>query len=304
VGQRTGCSYSFLDRHLVYPLTIYNLGLGFLLALLVAAAAWYTRALTRSGAVAAVIVGSAFFGLGGWDWSMLLLAFFISSSLLSRLFKRRKLAVDAEYAKGSQRDAGQVLANGGVAAGFVILHAFFPAQAWPWLACAAALAAANADTWATELGILNPWNPILITTGKPVERGTSGGVSLAGTLAALAGASLIGLLASVFDGAGTLFFDQAAVPWHVNPFQPGIFLAVSFSGLFGSLIDSFLGGTLQATYRCPACGKETERYPRHSCGTLTHLVRGLAWLNNDWVNAACTSSAAVFGLLLLIMGSL
>lgn len=62
-----------------------QLGLGTLLAILIAAAARKTRSLSRSGAYAAVVLGTTIFGLGGLGWAVLLLAFFISSSLLSRL---------------------------------------------------------------------------------------------------------------------------------------------------------------------------------------------------------------------------
>ena len=118
----------------------------------------------------------------GWIWlGYLLLGFFISSSLLSRLFKRRKANLEEKFSKGSQRDAGQVFANGGIAGLFVILHVLMPEALWPWLGFAGALAAANADTWATELGVLSRAAPRLITTGKTVEPGTSGGVSWTGT---------------------------------------------------------------------------------------------------------------------------
>lgn len=271
---------------------------GVILALAVSLAAYFARALSPSGAAAAAVLGTVVFGLGGLPWAVLLLAFFISSSGLSRLFKRRKAGLDEKFSKGSRRDAGQVLANGGISGVFVLLHLLFPGQAWPWMGFAGALAAANADTWATELGVLSRSLPRMITSGRAVERGTSGAVSLAGTGAALSGGLLIGLLAALLwrwtaPQPLSLAFNTAAdmAAW------------VTLAGLTGSLVDSLLGATLQAIYTCPACGKETERHPLHLCGTRTTYLRGLPWLDNDWVNTICTLAggiAAALGALLLV----
>ncbi len=234
---------------------------------------------------AAILTGTMIFGLGGWQWAVLLLTFFFSSTVLTRAFKQRKKEANEKYAKGGERDAGQVFGNGGVAALLAALHFFYPEAAWPWLGFAASLAAVNADTWATELGILNPTAPRLITNlRKSVEKGTSGGVSVIGTLAALAGAGLIGILAASFY---PLPLDR---PW--EGFFP-LALLVTLAGLLGSLLDSWLGATAQAIYYCPACQKETERYPHHACGAQTHQIRGWPWLNNDWVNFACAALGAV-----------
>ena len=132
---------------------------GFLFAVIVAYLAYRVRSLNRSGAYAALVVGTVTFGVGGWRWAILLLTFFITSSGLSRAFKERKRAANEKYAKGGQRDAGQVFGNGGIATLFAALHFFFPEAAWPWLGFAASLAAVNADTWATELGVLNSYLP-------------------------------------------------------------------------------------------------------------------------------------------------
>jgi len=250
--------------------------IGFALGVLIALAAWRAGALSRSGAWAAALSGGIIFGLGGWSWAALLLTFFISSSLLSRAFARRKVVMNEKFSKGSQRDWGQVLANGGLGALLVLLHAWQSELFLPWLAYSGAMAAVNADTWATELGVLSKTPPRLITTGKSVERGTSGGVSALGSLAAASGALLIAL-AAVLVIPGTWSFVAL----------------VLLGGLLGSFFDSFLGATKQAIYRCPACQKETERYPLHTCGTQTTQVRGWSWLNNDWVNFACSIVGAV-----------
>ena len=257
--------------------------LGFLLALLVSLLAYKVRSLDKSGAIAATFEGALIFGLGGWEWAILLLTFFISSSTLSKMFKARKRNLKEKFDKGSRRDAMQVLGNGGLAAFFAALHPLFPDALWPWLGFAAALAAVNADTWATELGVLNPSRPRLITNLKQrVEKGTSGGISPVGTLASLAGAALIGILAGLFAPAGNIF---------------PIFALVTLAGLLGALFDSFLGATVQAIYYCPLCEKETERHPAHLCGTETRYFRGFNWLTNDWVNFAC----AGFGVLVALV---
>ena len=263
---------------------IISLLIGFLLGVLISLVAWRARALSSSGAIAAALTGGLIFGLGGLPWAVLLLAFFISSSGLSKAFKRQKATVDEKFSKGSQRDWGQVMANGGLGALLAIAHAAFPSQSWPWLAFAGAMAAVNADTWATELGVLSPWPPRRITTGKLVERGASGGITLLGTLAALAGAVLIGGLAMLFSAGQEVALLLVIIP---------------LAGLLGSLVDSFLGATVQVIYRCPACDKETERHPRHLCGTETVQIRGWRWLNNDWVNFACSLVGAILSIVLV-----
>ena len=174
--------------------------LAFILALPVAFVAYRAHSLSRSGAFAATLVGAVTFGMGGWQWATLLLTFFITSSALTRTFKKRKSGLDEKFSKGGQRDAGQVFGNGGLATLFAGLHFFYPDAPWLWIAFAACLAAVNADTWATELGVLNPSPPRMITNlSKEVEKGTSGGISLIGTLASLAGAGVIGFLAAALD---------------------------------------------------------------------------------------------------------
>lgn len=258
--------------------------IGFILAILVSYLAYRAHSLNKSGALAATLVGTIVFGIGGWQWAVLLLAFFITSSGLSRLFKNRKQGLDEKFSKGHERDAGQVFGNGGLATAFVLIHALYPESRIGWVGFAASLAAVNADTWATELGVLNPRPPRLIT--KPyqvVEKGTSGGISLTGTLASLAGSALIGLLAA------SLYPTAAPV---------STFLIITLAGLAGSLFDSFLGATVQAMYYCPTDNKETEKHPLHTCGTKTVHIRGWKWLNNDWVNFACGAFSVVIAFLL------
>lgn len=276
---------------------VQKLLIGFVVGVVIAYLAVRAHALDRRGGVAAALLGTIIIGLGGAGWAVVLLTFFISASLLSRLFKSRKVQVEHDFAKGERRDESQVLANGGVAGILVILY-FFMTRVSPesgllavlWLGFASSLAGANADTWGTELGILNPRMPVRITNFERVPKGTSGAVSLVGSLAALSGAALVG-------GAAVVVVSLGWAPESTLPFWTQ-FLIVTTAGFIGSLVDSYLGATLQTLYYCPRCEKETERHPIHACGAETLHLRGLLWLNNDWVNTACTLSAGLVGMIL------
>jgi uncharacterized protein (TIGR00297 family) len=243
--------------------------IGFGLAAVIAFVGRRAGSLNNSGAIAATLVGGFTYVLGGLPAAILLIAFFASSSLLSRAFAARKRKVTANFAKGEKRDWAQVAANGGIGVFILAAGAFgFLSPSVTWAAFAAALATVNADTWATELGVLSPRPPRLITTWDEVPRGTSGGISLQGTAVALTAALLIGALAWVL----------------VRPSIAVLIPLVALAGVFGSLVDSYLGASVQAVYYCPRCKKETERDNVHTCGTATTFRRGWQWMDNDWVN--------------------
>jgi uncharacterized protein (TIGR00297 family) len=252
--------------------------IGITAGIFISVLAWQLGSLTISGAASAAITGSLIFGLGGLQWGVLLLTFFITSSLLSKIFRRQKIGLSEKFSKGTQRDWGQVAANGGLGALLVILFSLNPESSWGWYAYTGAMAAVNADTWATELGVLNPSSPILITNGKNVEPGTSGAISLYGIIATFAGAASIGFTGAVFSPPGEKWI---------------LICAAVLGGVCGSMFDSVLGATVQAIFECGACSKETERHPYHTCGTETTLIRGWYWLNNDLVNFLASLSGAM-----------
>jgi len=167
--------------------------------------------LTGRGVAAALGVGLATgYGLG-WRGLLLLLGFFVSSSLLS---------------KKTSRNHRQVIANGGIAALSALLGS--------WLAFAGSLAAATADTWATEIGQFSPTPPRLITNGTRVPAGTDGGMTLLGTVGGIAGAGLIaGLAVGLGPGGSGL----------------GLAMRVAVAGVVGMLLDSLLGATVQRKVR-------------------------------------------------------
>jgi uncharacterized protein (TIGR00297 family) len=261
--------------------------IGAFFGIVIALLAWRVHALSHSGALAAAVTGGLIFSLGGLSWATLLLAFFISSSALSRAFASKKSSLSEKFAKGSKRDWGQVMANGGLGAGLAIIHSLLPELSWPWFAFAGAMAAVNADTWSTEVGVLNPTPPRLISNGRSVERGTSGGISRLGSLAALGGAVFIAVLAGLFSIGGTSSWESITLTIAI----------VTLGGLGGAFFDSYLGATVQAIYWCSTCQKETEHHPLHICGTHTSHERGWSWMNNDAVNFTASITGA-----LLVMG--
>ena len=182
--------------------------------------------------------------------------------------------------KGGERDAAQVLANGGVFAAAAIASIIIPSDAWPVIG-SAAIAASAADTWASEIGTLSAHYPRSIVTGQPVAPGTSGGVTAAGLAASAAGAGFIALV-TFLSGWGL----------------PAVCAAIA-GGIGGSLLDSILGATVQAKRWCASCDTATERAV-HTCGTATTPTGGIHWLDNDAVNALSSLSGALIGSVCLL----
>ncbi|MFP4440442.1 MAG: DUF92 domain-containing protein [Chloroflexaceae bacterium] len=256
--------------------------------------AYWRQSLTAGGWLGAIIVGTLTFGAGGWVWGLTLFAFFISSSLLSHYREEVKEQRAAEkFSKGGRRDLRQALANGGVGALLALLYGLFGEPLLLFAAFVGVMATVTADTWATESGVLSPHQPRLITTGRRVEPGTSGGITLLGTGAAAAGGGFIGLAILGFMIIGQMLVGQpVTVAGWLLP-------AALLGGLVGALFDSLLGATVQAMYRYPG-GKETER-PVGRDGTPNAFVRGWRWLDNDLVNLL---SSLVGGLVAAIVAGL
>ena len=253
------------------------------LSVLAGGLSYWRGSLDRGGWAGAVVVGTLTAGFGGWDWGILVIVFFVSSSMLSRLGAHRKARfVVGQWEKSDRRDAGQVLANGGLVSVLALLWWLWPAQSL-WAAAIGVLATVTGDTWATEVGVLSRHAPRLITTGRPVAPGASGGVTLLGSTAALGGAACIAASALLLG----LLLQQEFRPW--------VLPAGLFGGVVGVACDSLLGATVQAMRWCPRCQRETERR-RHTCGSATVPLRGRPWLTNDAVNALASLAGGVTAL--------
>jgi uncharacterized protein (TIGR00297 family) len=216
--------------------------------------------------------------LAGWSWGFLLVAHFVAASALSSIGRARKAKILTPIVeKGDQRDVWQVFANGGLFSAAALASVISDSPVWYALGIGA-LAASAADTWATEVGTLAPRDPISIVSGKRVPTGTSGGISVRGSLAALGGA--------LFIAVGT-----ALARWPVS------FTAVALGGIVGAVSDSLIGATIQSRRWCNTCALPTER-KIHVCGTRTRQIGGHDWLDNDAVNAICCVVGGVITILL------
>jgi len=252
---------------------------GLVVAVAIATLARRARLLSTSGGVAATLVGTAAVA-AGWDWGAMLIAFFLTSSLLSRVGRQTKVAASAGMlGKGDQRDAVQVLANGALFALAAVGFAAVPSLTWQAFG-GGALAAATSDTWSTEIGMLAPRPPRSIVTLQPVSPGASGGVTLLGLFGGVLGAAFVEMTAVLLRW-----------PWQAA----GAALA---GGIVGSLADSLLGALVQQRRWCDRCGKETERRV-HVCGAPTRVVGGLPWLDNDGVNVICALAGGAVAVLVV-----
>jgi uncharacterized protein (TIGR00297 family) len=197
-----------------------------------AAVAWAGHragTVTQSGAVAGALIGTTIYVCTGWQGWTLLLVTFVAASVASRTGLTRKVLLGIAEERGGRRGAGNAIANTGVAAaaGVVALTAADPALAA--LAFATALAAGGSDTIASEIGKAWGRRTWSITSLSRVPPGTSGAMSLEGTLAGIVGAAGLGL---------------AAIALGLVP-RSALWIVVVASTA-GALLESWLGATLEA----------------------------------------------------------
>ncbi len=259
--------------------------------LLIAVAAYLHKSLNLSGSIGAFILGAIIFWTLRFGGLLLLLIFFVASNIVGKLSARIRAArrsVEVEEKKGHRRDGMQVLANGLMAAIAALLW-YFGSKDGALVMFGAAVAEATGDTFAGEIGRLSRRRPVSIRTFKPVTPGISGGVSFLGTLAAFLSCAFIALLWYVF------FLDGG---FHVTIAGA---LLVCIVGFAGTVVDSYLGATVQAIYLDPSTGKLYEKEKLD--GVELELSRGIRWVDNDMVNLMSNIFSAVFafGMSLLVL---
>ena len=261
------------------------LGIGLALNAVASVLAFRRRSVDAGGAIAGTIVATLIFGFGGPLYWVILMTFFVTSTAAGMVRRTEKEWLSTIHQKGERRDALQVLANGGIGAVTAVLFHVSGEPSWA-AAFAVSFAASNADTWASEIGVLSRTAPVSPLTFRPVARGISGGVTVLGTAASLAGALLIALV-----------FGLENLSLHALPGSfLGVAALVTACGFGGSLVDSILGATVQARYASGSVpGAITERRSDGS-GPPNRLVHGAAWITNDVVNvtSGLVAAAAAF----------
>jgi uncharacterized protein (TIGR00297 family) len=222
---------TFVEPVLVGPAAqaaAYAFGPAVLVNVTVASLGYKARTVNLSGAIAGTIIGVLIaVTTGAFGWA-LLMATFLAASITSRLGLRRKTLLGINEERGGRRGAGNAIANTGVALVASMLSVVIASPELALLAFATALAAGGSDTVASEIGKAWGKRTYLITTLGRVPPGTSGAVSVEGTVAGIAGAFVLG---------------GAAVAFGLIP--SGALLPVVFGATIGSLFESLLGATLE-----------------------------------------------------------
>jgi uncharacterized protein (TIGR00297 family) len=194
----------------------------------VAVAGYAARTVSAAGAIVGAVIGIAIFVSLGWQGWVLLLVTFLAASTASRTGLARKQALGIAEAREGRRGPGNAIANTGVAAIAAVLAGLDVHPRAATFAFVAALAAAGSDTIASEIGKAYGRRTFLLTTFGRVPPGTSGALSVEGTIAGLLGAALLG---GVAIALGLLAASSL--------------LLVVVSATIGSLVESWLGATLE-----------------------------------------------------------
>lgn len=222
-----------------------------------AAASAHWKKLTPAAAVLGVVIGWVIYAGDGYSGLLLLALFFLLGTVATAWKKNEKLVIKGNAAHQSTRNAGQVFANGGVAAIMGLLALLTHKELFSLL-LAAGLSSATADTLSSELGIVYGRRNFNILTGKRDEKGLDGVISIEGLLIGIAGSILIAAIYAL------------TTSWKTNAF-----VIIILAGTAGNLVDSFLGALFE---RRGLLNNNTVNFLNTLAAALVAFV--LAWLTS------------------------
>ncbi len=202
--------------------------IGLVVNLVLAGMAFAARSVDISGVIAGVLLGTLLYGALGWAGFSMLVAFFVLGTACTKLGYQRKAKDNLAQEQGGRRGARHALANTGVAVACAVFAVATNHYELFVLGLAGAFATAVADTAGSEIGQLYGRRTFLLTTFRPVPRGTEGAVSLEGTLAGIAASALLaalGVQVGLFGWLGA-----------------GIVVVAAF---LGTVLESLVGSTLE-----------------------------------------------------------
>jgi len=227
--------------------------------------------LSLDGFLSSTLMAGLILGFGGLKYVLPIAIFFILSTLLS------KVGMKNLRESKSGRNASQVFANGGVGLVLCIFNHFYQMELI-YIMFLASIAAANSDTWATEIGKLSRTRPKDIISGRSLNKGESGGITFIGLLGSMSGSFVISTVGYFLD------------------INTSYLIILFISGFLGSIFDSILGSTLQSRFILidgKTIKEEKEKDSYH--------YSGLVSINNNSVNFLCTLSAPIFFILMYLI---
>lgn len=265
-------AYAFyIDTTLLSPI-----GMGFC-GYLVLALTYELHLFTLPAALCAGVMLVTVGLCGGWWALALILSSFVLIAAMEGICKRiQSNRMRTAPARHVPRTVFQVLQNGGWATVCIIVYRLY---AHPALLAAFAVGIAQSlgDSAASAVGVLSAKPARSILTGQAVNSGESGGVTLLGCIACLIATLPPVLLCGPLAGWGWYLLPVWALP------------------TLGMLLDSVLGCTAQSKFRCPVCGKVTDK--RFCCGRPCE-PHGKKGLSNGGVNLVCNGVTTVTALLI------
>lgn len=200
----------------------------YIFLLLAAVWSYSAKKLTLAGAGTGLITGLLIYKGAGFTGLAMLTLFFSAGSWATGWQAKKKVEMNAADKRTGGRTAGQVLANGGMAAVLGGIAWYMPAYATILhIMMAGSIASAAADTLSSELGTVYGRRFYNVLTFKKDQRGLDGVISMEGTTIGVAGAVMIAVVYAIGFG------------WGIN------IAWIVLAGFIGNLADSVLGATLE-----------------------------------------------------------